>query len=632
MLRPSRRKSGLSTQVKSRTASPDPAIGAPSIWTLAVPILVFIATYVAFAPAIRGDFLQWDDDVLLLNNPDYRGFAAPQLRWMFSTTLLGNYMPLTWLSYAIDYAIVGMRPVGYHITNNLLHAFDAVMVFALARLLIRIAQPTARPASVVGGSFAAAMLFGIHPLRVESVAWITERKDVLSALFLIPSVYAYVQFARGNRWAWYAASILLLALSLLSKAWGLTLPAVLLILDWVPLARWSRGSAGRLILEKLPFVTICATMAGVTLWAQTREVASLSRAATLDRVAQSFYGLVFYASKTVMPVGLSPIYEHPIPMNALATPFIAAAAGVLVVTAGLWLIRRTSIGRATAAALSIYAIVLLPVLGLVQVGPQLVADRYSYIACIPLAVLAGSATTFAIERLAGRARALFSAIAFVVLAALAVATWRQCDAWRNSWALWQRALMVDPQSWTAHNGIGALYMQFSDFERAAQHLRQASERKPDHAGIAINLGGALARTGRRQESAEQFRRAASMPAITDADLLLIGNGLETLGLRRDAGDAYRRAIKLNPDEAEAHYRLATILLADGERDSARQHLVKVVELLEPSVQRGQHDAAVFVDAAIFGSACDALARLLDAEGDTRGATEYRGKQALLKAR
>ncbi len=605
--------------------------GSP-LWALLFPLLVFVATYIAFAPAIRGDFLQWDDDVLLLNNPDYRGFGADQIRWMFSTTMLGNFMPFTWLSYAVDYALVGMRPVGYHITNNLLHAFDAALVFGLARLLIRIAQPTARPPSLIAGAFVAAMLFGIHPLRVESVAWITERKDVLSAFFLISSVYTYVRFARTAGATWYAASLLLLALSLLSKAWGLTLPAVLLVLDWCPLARWTRDKSRKLILEKLPFAAVSGAMACITLWAQTREVASLSGANIPDRIAQSLYGLVFYVGKTLIPIGLSPIYEHPIPMNPFAAPFVAATAGVLVLAAGLWFVRRTGAGKAALAAFAVYAIVLLPVLGLVQVGPQLVADRYSYVACIPLAILAGGAITRAAERLTRRTFAILSGVVIAGLTLLAAMTWRQCGYWRNSWVLWQRALEVDPQSWTAHNGIGALYMQFDDFERATQHLRQAADRRPDHPGIAINLAGAYAKTRRTDQSAAMFRKAASMPGLTSADLLLIGNGLEVLGLRDEARDAYSRAIEQNADEAEAHYRLATLLFASGDRKSAKQHFIKAVELLEPSVRRGQHDGGIFVDAAIFGSACDALARQLDAEGDARTANEYREKRKLLQAR
>lgn len=595
-------------------------------------MLVFIATYIAFAPAIRGDFLQWDDDVLLLNNPDYRGLGAAQIRWMFSTTLLGNYMPITWLSYAIDYAIVGMRPVGYHITNNLLHAFDAAMVFGLARLLLGIARPGARPDRIVSGAFVAAMLFAIHPLRVESVAWITERKDVLSAFFLIPSVYAYVRFARESRPAWYVCSLVLLALSLLAKAWGITIPAVLLVLDWFPLARWKRGSRVALLVEKLPYVAVCGAMAGIALWAQTREVASLSGATPLDRIAQTFYGLTFYVSKMLLPVNLSPIYEHPTPMNAFAAPFVAAVAGVIGVVAGLWMIHRTQVGRSLAAALATYAILLLPVLGIVQVGPQLVADRYSYVACIPIAVLAGGGVSIVADRLSAVGRAMFASLVLLWLAALGVATWRQCDAWRNSWSLWQQALKVDPQSWTANNGAGALYMQFGDFRRAVDHLKRAAERRPDHAGIAINLGGALARSGQNKESTEQFRRAAAMPGATGVDLLLIGNGFEALGLRSDARDSYRRAVDLDPKDAEARYRLATILLADGDRASARQQFVRAVELLEPSIERGQRDAGVYVDAAMFGSACDALVRLFESDGDATAARKYREKQALLKGR
>jgi len=608
------------------------ALASDRALALILPVLVFVVTYIAFVPAIRGDFLQWDDDVLLLNNPDFRGFGADQFRWMFSTTLLGNYMPLTWLSYAADYVLVGLRPAGYHVTNNILHAIDAAMVFGLAHWLVRIAQPQVRESRVLAGALAAAILFGIHPLRVESVAWITERKDPLSAFFLIPSVYAYVRYARSSRVAWYAAAIALLGLSLLSKAWGLTLPVVLLVLDWYPLARWVRGASRKLILEKVPFAVVCGLSAAVTLRAQTSEVASLSGAGLLDRIAQSLYGLTFYVTKSILPTGLSPIYEHPIPFRPLTAPFLAAGASVLVVATGLWMIRASGAGRAASAAFAIYGLILLPVLGLIQVGPQLVADRYSYIACIPLAVLAGGAVARAAEVVSARAGALLACSAILVLAAMGLATWRQCAVWRNSWTLWQRALVVNPKSWTANNGIGSLYLQLGNSDQAIRHLGLAYDQKPDHIGIAINLGGALARVGRAGQSAEVFRHAASAPAATSVDLLMIGNGFESLGLRDQAIEAYRRAIEKNPDEGEAHYRLAMNLMIGPARASAKEHLIRAVELLEPSVRRGQRDAGVFVDAAIFGSACSALVKMFEEDGDHRSAVQYREKQLLLKAR
>lgn len=250
-----------------------PAPIAPGLRS-ALPLLVAGASFAAFLPALNNHFVDWDDYGFVVDNQHFRGFGAEQLRWMFTADLLGHYQPLTWISYAIDYHIWGIADAsGYHLTNNILHALNAALFYFLALRLLRLAfqvPPKAESNGLYRSAALAGLLFGVHPLRVESVAWVTERRDVLSVAFLLPCVLFYLRYATGKsrRWLWYAGSLAFLVLSLLSKAWGITLPLLLLVLDAYPLRRVRTQTprsdvrpAWLLILEKLPFFLIAAYFA-----------------------------------------------------------------------------------------------------------------------------------------------------------------------------------------------------------------------------------------------------------------------------------------------------------------------------------------------------------------------------------
>ncbi len=373
---------------------------------------------VAFLPALAGGFAPLDDDQNFVYNPAYRGLGLPQLGWMFTTRHLGHYIPLSWMSLGLDYLVWGMDPFGYHLTSVLLHLLNALLCFELARRLLRRAAnppdpPEALPAddrARTAGAFAAALVFAVHPLRVESVAWITERRDVLCGCFVFVTVLLYVAMTEAvgrRRRQLFGGSCLAYAAALLAKGIAVALPVSLLALDATMLRRWRWGRArpdsaisapgeaggrrpGRwgLVVEKIPYLVLAAAGAAVTLWA-SRPVRAADAGLSLGaRLAAAAYGLTFYLRATLAPVRLPFFIPWPEEVGLARPEFGLRAVLFVLLLALCWALRRR-FPALLAAALS-YAAWVLPVSGLFQAGPQLAAHRYSYLSCVPWALLAGA--------------------------------------------------------------------------------------------------------------------------------------------------------------------------------------------------------------------------------------------------
>src|SRR5437899_9626389 len=350
-------------------------------WLL--PCLIALVTFVPFLPTLDNQFVNWDDDKNLLKNPHYRGLGWSQLRWMWTAFHLGHYIPLTWMTFGLDYLLWGMNPLGYHLTNLLLHAANAVVFFfVVLRILTRaLPNPSERGEALAVSSGVAALVFAIHPLHVESVAWATERRDVLSGLFYLVTILLYLRACeRGERGrGWYRLSVAVFVCALLSKSMVVNLPVVLLILDVYPLRRlggalgWWSARARRVYVEKIPFVLLAAAASAVALMAQLshRAMIPVTHLSAPGRLAVSAYGLSFYLWKTVVPLNLSPLYELPRTMNPWAMPFILSYGLVLAITAIALALRRRVPGLV--AAWLAYIVVLVPVLGIFQSGSQIAA-------------------------------------------------------------------------------------------------------------------------------------------------------------------------------------------------------------------------------------------------------------------
>ena len=567
--------------------------------TIAVPeraivLAIVMAVVAVFAIGLRNEFVQWDDHQNLVENFNYRGLGLRQLAWMFTTTLMGHYIPLTWLTFGLDYVIWGMQPAGYHFTNLVLHTANAVLFYWVAKRLLRAARPATSERALRAGAAVAALFFAIHPLRAESVAWATERRDVLSGLFFLTCVLTYLRAAAAKgtrRRRLLTVSVAAFALAMLAKSIVMTLPLLLVVIDWYPLGRlrplsWSHRTRG-VLLEKVPFLLVGLAGAAVSYWAvRHNELLTSSTQYPLpSRIAMALYSLVFYLSKTVLPADLSPLYELPPRVDPLDPQFLSATIVVLVLGATLLaLARRWPAGL---AAGTWYAIMLAPVGGLVHAGFQLAHDRYSYLSCLPFAVLVGGGLVWLIgARTAGTVRPpLFVASCAALgalLTAFAVLTWLQVQVWRDTASLWTHATDATPECSICHDNYGALIVNATLVPPrpqmvAIEHFRLALALKPDRDKPYGGLGLALIQLERPREAEAALRRALNSRPIELGVLNNLGLALSQQQRFAEAELYLRQAVVKAPDNVVARTNLAEALVGLRRFDEALRELRRATD-------------------------------------------------------
>jgi Flp pilus assembly protein TadD len=596
----------------------------------AAPLILAVVTAVVFTPVLNAGFVDWDDPINFLQNPYYRGLGWPQLRWMLTASVMGHWIPVTWLTLGADFAVWGMNPFGYHLTSLLLHAVSAALFYLVARRLLGLAIPSAEPGTVKLGAVVAALYFALHPLRVESVAWITERRDLTSGLFFLLTVLAYLkaherppEVKTGWRWVSLAAA----ALALASKSIVMGLPLALLILDVYPLKRlgprfrdWWSASAWPVWLEKIPFALLAVATAATAYLVQ-RSTGYLTPADPAGRIGMVAYNVWFHVWKTVVPLNLGPIYELPPRVNPLDLPYLLSGAAGLAITVALWLLRRR--WPAGLAIWAFYLVMLAPVSGLVHTGNHLGADRNTYIPCLGFALLVGAlAMAVGLARRRGLlsppvAMAALGVVA-VWIAGLALITRTQSSVWHDSETLWRYAIEVDPgcaicmhnlgvslgrrgefaeaqalleraialrpdQS-EFHGNYGPLLIQMGRRSDGITRLHYRLERNPRDVNARVNLGIALVEDGRAAEAVAELEQALrvrpdSVPALTS-----LGRALLADGRAEPARGAFERALAIDPASPFAHLGLARAHLARGDR-AAAQEQIPALERLDPQLAR-----------------------------------------------
>ncbi|MFN7943030.1 MAG: tetratricopeptide repeat protein [Thermoanaerobaculia bacterium] len=545
-------------------------MASPGWRAVAAATALVAATLGAYRGVAGNDFVVYDDDQYVTANPALRdGLTAPAIRWAFVTDHAANWHPLTWLSHLLDVQLFGFAPRGHHLMSLALHVAATVLLFLLLRRLTGNALP----------SLATAALFGLHPAHVESVAWVAERKDVLSTLLGLFAIAAYAGWVRRPSWRRYAALVGLFALGLLAKPMLVTLPFVLLLLDLWPLRRWSwkESLAGLVprVREKLPLFALAAASCSVTFLVQRGggAVQSADRYPLAIRCQNAAVAYVDYLRQLAWPSDLAVFYPHPgvalSPLRALAS-----LALLLLLTAGAWRLRRSQ--PAVLVGWLWFLGTLLPVIGLVQVGWQARADRYTYLPSIGLFVaLAWGAGALATtpER-----RTALAAATGAALAACCFVTQAQVGYWRDSETLFLRALAVTRENFLAENNLGHFYNERSRPAEALPHLQEAVRIRPGYGEAHTNLGRALFLLGRVDEAGTQFERAN---ALQPGDPVALNNLAFTRLRQGELAQAerwYRLALERAPDWAELNRQMAVLLLLEERPEEARPHLDRAVDL------------------------------------------------------
>lgn len=544
------------------------------------PLLVAIVTLVAHAGVLGCDFVNWDDDLVLLRNEHVHGLSLEQVVWMFSSSHMGHYQPLTWLTYALDHAVWGPAPLPYHAMNLAWHVAVALACYALLAEMLR---HRARDGGARARWLAAfgALVFAVHPLRVESVAWVTERRDVVSGLFWMLTVWSYLRAHRDgdapSRGRWLVLSHALLVLSLLGKAWGVTMGVVLCLVDIGLLQRHHRVGLLRLVAEKGGYLAIGLAFAVVAALAQGSGGAKMS----LDdhpwwaRLVQACFGLCFYAEKTLLPFRLSPLVPFERPIDLAEARFVVTTLAVLlgsVVAALAW--HRLPRTRGAIVAGLAAGVICMPVLGFLQSGPQLVADRYTYLAAVPIsaAFAAWLASTGA------KHSRLLAAGAVLAIGTLASLTWQQTQVWRDSLTLWQHTLRLYPDSFNAHYQHGRALQAAGDAAAAEREYVRTVELEPREHKAWYALGVLRYRRGDAAAAYQDLVQAVERGGATrDGFYMAAVAGLD-VG-RFDAALAFaRQACTLDPRWPHAFHVEGDCLLRLGRREEARQALERALAL------------------------------------------------------
>ena len=523
--------------------------------------LLLLITLIAYIPAIQGGFV-WDDDRYLTENQTLRSLQGLKKIWVEPNST-PQYYPLVFSTFWFEYRLWGLRPTGYHLVNVLLHAVSSLLLY---RLLLYLNLP---------GAWLAAAVFALHPVQVESVAWVTERKNVLSGFFYFASAFCLFRFfgiagareKKSGRW-WYCSGLLLFACALLSKTVTCTLPAAMFLVLW-----WKRDRLrGREVAALLPFFTLGLVMGLATVWLEQHQVGATGPEWNLslgERFLIAGRALWFYVGKLIWPAELIFNYPRWQVDTSVWWQYIYPAA-VLFVVLLLWIIR-DRVGLGPLVAFLVFCGTLFPALGFFDVYPfqySYVADHFQYLASVGLiALLVGVIATVA-SQLPEWEQRITSSLGLIVLLLLGVQTWHQGYVYRDIETLWNDTLEKNPESWLAHNNLGIFLTERGKLQEGIAHYSEALRIKPDHAKAHYNLGNALARQGRFEEAIAHYSQALRInPNYASAHNNLAVT-LMKLGKLQEAIDHFYQVLQIIPDQAEPHYNLGVVLAEKGNIDEA----------------------------------------------------------------
>jgi Tfp pilus assembly protein PilF len=554
-------------------------------------IFIFLLTLIVYTPTLKNDFVNWDDGRYVYENANIQSLNSKSLYWMLTSFHTGNWHPLTWLSHAIDYALWGLNPFGHHLTNIIMHGLNTLLVlFLVIRLMIKgkeadgmvssfkMSFSISTQALIVAG--VTALLFGLHPLHVESVAWVAERKELLCTFFVLLSILSYLLYVSSvvtrHRWIWFITCLLLFILALMSKPMAITLPLILLLLDIYPLNRLLHSPVRRLsiVWEKIPFFILIIVSSIVTIVAQHswRAFRNLEQLNLDTRLLNALRALVFYLEKIMVPIKLVPFYPYPTHIHWLDLQYLLSALLVLAITGCcLWMVKRRNYLLFT--VWSFYVFTLLPVLGIIQVGGQAAADRYTYLPSLSIFLLIAVGVSWVFKRGALiKQKFILGGLVLVIICIfifLGRLTIRQIRIWRNPEILWSFIINSFPGMVPiAHNNLGNTYDKMGRFNEAISEYKKALAINPNLAEAYVNLGSVYVEKGGFNEAISEYKKALAInPNFAEAHVNL-GSVYEKKGRLDEAISECRKALGINPDLAAAHTNLGVAYHKKGELDEA----------------------------------------------------------------
>jgi protein O-mannosyl-transferase len=559
----------------------------PIVLQLFICLFLTLVTFMAFWQVQNNEFINLDDNVYVTENPYVQqGLTFRGLFWAFTKVHVGHWHPMTWLSHMLDYNLYGLNPSGHHITNLLFHIANTLLLFLL---LYRMTTLTWRSAFV-------AALFGLHPLHVESVAWVAERKDVLSAFFWMLAVWSYVYYVQKLKFKRYLLVTLCFLLALMSKPMVVTLPFVLLLLDYWPLGRLRLGQKDnaldppfsnsistvprkvpfiQLVWEKMPLFFLAAALSLFTILAHwgSGAISSLDKLPLEIRIGNALVSYVKYIAKMIWPDRLAVLYPHPITL-----PFwqVAGATLLLVIVTGLLILARRKRPYYTVGWLW-YLGTLLPVIGLIQAGIQAMADRFTYIPIIGLFIMVVyGISDFLMGWRYGKVMLVTSG--GVLLLILMVATMSQVQLWRSSVTLFSRTLRVTDNNYLIHNNLGVTLAKQGKDQEAAIHYRKALEINPRYTDAHYNLAVLLVRQGKDQKAIAHFNEALKIKPNSVEVHNDLGVILAKQGKIQEATIQFAEAIQINPNYAKSYFNWGILLIQQGRNGEAIPYLNKALRI------------------------------------------------------